>query len=167
MSTLGVSLSLTGSGLGGVLTIPISLPGTLVAAWIVQARMAAAVARIYGHDVREDRVQTFVLLSVLGKFAVDVLKKAAEKIGIGLGKKVLQQIPGQLLIAINKQIGFRLVTKTGQKGVVNLIKGVPLIGGVVGGTIDAVSCRAAGNLARALFRRENLGAGLTDVLSRE
>ena len=35
-----------------------------------------------------------------------------------------------------------------------------LIGGVVGGTIDAVTCRAAGSLARSLFRRTDLGAGL-------
>ncbi len=147
-------------GLGGVLTFPISFPGTLVAAWVVQARMAAAVALIYGHDPREDRVQTFVLLSVLGKFAVDAVKKAAEQIGIKLAEEVLKKIPGRLLIAINQQAGFKLVTKTGQKGIVNLIKGVPLIGGMVGGTIDAVTCRAAGSLARSLFRHEDLGAGL-------
>lgn len=151
-------------GLGGVLTIPISLPGTLVAAWVVQARMAAAVACIYGHDPREDRVQTFVLLSVLGKFALDAVKKAAEQIGIKLGAEVLKQIPGRLLIAINQQVGFRLVTKTGQRGIVNLIKGVPLIGGIVGGTIDAVTCRAAGSLARSLFRKD-LGAGLWAAIS--
>ena len=147
-------------GLGGVLTIPVSLPGTLVAAWVVQARMAAAVARIYGHDPREDRVQTFVLLSILGKFALDAVKKAAEQIGIKLGAEILKQIPGHFLIAINQQVGFKLVTKTGQRGIVNLIKGVPLIGGIVGGTIDAVTCRAAGSLARSLFRRKDLGAGL-------
>ena len=147
-------------GLGGVLTIPISLPGTLVAAWVVQDRMAAAVACIYGHDTLEDRVQAFVLLSVLGKFALDAVKKAAEEIGIKLGTKALKQIPGSLLIAINKQVGFRMLTKTGRRGTVNLIKGIPLIGGVVGGTIDAVNCRAAGSFARSLFRHKDLGAGL-------
>ena len=152
-------------GLGGVLTIPISLPGTLVAAWVVQARMAAAIACIYGHDPHEDRVQTFVLLSLLGKVALDAVKQAAEQIGIKLGAEVLKQIPGRLLIAINKQVGFRLVTKTGQRGIVNLIKGVPLIGGVVGGTIDAVTCRAAGSLARSLFGRTDLGAGLWTATS--
>ena len=147
-------------GLGGVLTIPISLPGTLVAAWVVQARMAATIACIYGHDPREDRVQTFVVLSLLGKLALDAVKQAAKDIGYKLGAEVLKQIPGRLLIEINKQVGFRLVTKTGQRGTVNLIKGIPLIGGVVGGTIDAVTCRAAGSLARSLFRRTDLGAGL-------
>lgn len=93
------------------------------------------------------------------------MKEAAEQIGMKLGAEVLKQIPGRLLIAINQQVGFRLVTKTGQRGIVNLIKGVPLIGGVVGGTIDAVTCRAAGSLARSLFRRKDLGAGLRAATS--
>ena len=68
-------------GLGGVLTIPISVPGTLVAAWIVHARMAAAIACICGHDPDEDRVQTFILLSLLGASALDAVKQAGVQIG--------------------------------------------------------------------------------------
>lgn len=142
-------------GLGGVLTMPISLPGTLAAAWVVQARMAAAIACICGHDPREDRVQTFVLLSLLGKSGLDAAKQAGVQIGTKLGARVVQRIPGHLLIAINKQVGFRLVTKAGQKGVVNLIKFVPVAGGLVGGAVDAVACRAVGRLAVSLFCCKN------------
>src|SRR5262249_41137585 len=36
------------SGLGGLLVLPFSLPAAFAASWIIQARMAAAIARIYG-----------------------------------------------------------------------------------------------------------------------
>jgi hypothetical protein len=39
----------------------------------------------------------------------------------------------------------------GQKSSVKLVKGVPLIGGIAGGTLDAVGCRIVGKHARKLF----------------
>ena len=39
----------------------------------------------------------------------------------------------------------------GQKSSVSLMKGVPLIGGIAGGTLDAVGCRIVGKHARKLF----------------
>jgi hypothetical protein len=35
---------------------------------------------------------------------------------------------------------------------VNLSKAVPLVGGVVGGSFDAIVCRAVGRAAKTLFR---------------
>jgi hypothetical protein len=56
-----------------------------------------------------------------------------------------------VLLDINKKVGFRLVTKSGTTGVVNLSKAVPVLGGVVGGTIDGTSTRAVGAVARRAF----------------
>jgi uncharacterized protein (DUF697 family) len=49
--------------------------------------------------------------------------------------------------------GFRLLTKSGEKGLINLGKMVPLVGGIIGGTVDAVSTNIIGNVALKLFRR--------------
>jgi hypothetical protein len=54
------------TGLGGVLTLPITVPGSVAASWLIQARMAAAIAAIYGHDPRSDKVRTVVLLALVG-----------------------------------------------------------------------------------------------------
>ena len=67
-------------------------------------------------------------------------------------KNIIKQVPGKVLIEINKKVGFRLVTKAGEKGVVNLMKFVPLVGGVVGGTIDALFVKNCGETARKTFR---------------
>jgi uncharacterized protein (DUF697 family) len=44
-----------------------------------------------------------------------------------------------------------LLTKFGEKGAINLGKMVPIAGGLIGGTVDAVSTNTIGNVARKLF----------------
>jgi hypothetical protein len=62
------------TGLGGVIALPIAIPSALAASWVLQARMAGAIAKIYGHDLRLDRVRTLILLSLAG----DVAKEAMQ-----------------------------------------------------------------------------------------
>ena len=48
-------------------------------------------------------------------------------------------------------MGFRLVTKFGEKGIVNLGKAVPLVGGVIGGTVDTIGTTVIGKTAKYVF----------------
>lgn len=141
------------TNLGGLLTLPISVPAALGASWIIQARMAGAIAVIYEHNLKDDRVRTLVTLSILGDSAKEVLKQAGIKVGEKLTQKLISQIPGKVLIEINKKVGFRLLTKAGEKGIINLMKIVPVAGGIIGGTIDASACIAVGKIANELFER--------------
>ena len=63
-------------------------------------------------------------------------------------------LPGAVLTKINQAVGFRLFTKFGQKGLVNIHKAIPVLGGVVGGTVDAMSTYAIAKAAKALFLNE-------------
>jgi hypothetical protein len=76
-------------------------------------------------------------------------------VGIAVGKKLTEQtiskVSGDTLGKINRKLGFKLLTKFGQGGVINLGKAIPLVGGVIGATIDAVSTNLVGNLARDTF----------------
>ncbi len=140
------------TGLGGLLTLPVAVPSALGASWIIQARMSGAIAIIDGHDLKEDRVRTLVLLSIIGDSAKEVLKQAGVKIGRKLTEKVVMQIPGKVLIEINKKVGFRLLTKAGEKGIINLIRAVPVVGGLVTGGFDAAACRTVGKVAHNIFK---------------
>lgn len=140
------------TGLGGIATMPFAIPAAIGASWIIQARMAAAIARIYGHDLHDDKVITFILLTLLGGEAVEVLREVGVKVGNRLTLELIKKIPGRLLISINKKIGFRLLTKAGQTGVINLTKLVPIAGGVVGGAVDLFACQAVGRIAKTVFR---------------
>jgi len=140
------------TGLGGVIALPIAVPSALAASWLLQARMAGAIAKIYGHDLRLDRVRTMILLSLAGDVAKEAMQGTGVSVGNKLSERALAQVPGRALVEINKRIGVRLLTKAGERSVVNLSKAVPIIGGVVGGSFDAVVCRAVGRTAKSLFR---------------
>jgi hypothetical protein len=143
------------TGLGGLLVLPFSLPAAFAASWIIQARMAAAIARIYGHNIHSDRVRTFIMAALVGDSLKDIAKASGIAIGRGLAKSLIEKVPGRALIEFNKRVGFRLLTKAGEKGAINLMKGIPFVGGVVGGTFDAVACRVVGRNAQALFVRRS------------
>jgi uncharacterized protein (DUF697 family) len=136
------------TGLGGVIVLPFSFPAAFAASWIIQARMAAAIARIYGHNLHSDRVRTFILGTLVGDSLKDIVKASGIAIGRGLTKSLIEKVPGKMLIEINKRVGFRLLTKAGEKGAINLMKGLPFVGGVVGGAFDAAACRVVGDNAR-------------------
>lgn len=135
------------TGLGGLVTLPVTLPANLFATWAVQVRLVGAIAELKGHDSSCSRVQTMVILILVG----DPIKELARHMMMDVGKKLTQQlikqIPAAALREINKQVGFRLLTKAGSTGVVNLTKAVPLIGGLVGGGVDAYATNAVGDLA--------------------
>ena len=140
------------TGLGGVVSLPLSIPSALGASWLLQARMTGAIARIYGHELNEDRVRTLILLSLAGDRAREAMQTIAARFGNDLNETLLQKVPGRALVEINKRIGVRLLTKAGQRTAVNFSKAVPFVGGMVGGTMDAAVCRLVGRTAKSLFR---------------
>lgn len=143
------------TGLGGLITIPLALPANVMSVLYVQIRMIAALAIMGGNDVRDDRVKTMVLVCLAGDAARDVLKKAGVAVATAVTKGLIKQIPKTLITQINKAVGMRLITKFGTKGVINLGKAVPLLGGVLGAAMDAAATNAIGNVAIRAFVDEN------------
>lgn len=140
------------TGLGGFVTLPVAVPSALAASWVLQARLAGAIARIYGHDLGDPRVRTRILLALAGDVAREAMKDLGLKVGDRLTQRAVEQIPGRALVEINKRIGARLVAKAGQRVALRFPRAVPVFGGVVGGSLDAVVCRMVGRTARTLFR---------------
>jgi hypothetical protein len=56
-----------------------------------------------------------------------------------------------MLTKINRAVGFRLITKFGKTGVINLGKGIPLLGSAVGAVFDGVTTNIVGNAAIKTF----------------
>jgi len=137
-------------------TLPVAVPASVYASWVVQARVSAAVARLYGYSPDDDRVRRMVLMTLLGDAGKEALKAAGVTAGNKIGMRLLERLPGRILVAINKKVGFRLLTKAGEKGVVNLVQLVPLLGGVVSGAIDTAATIAVGKTAKAGFRRTRM-----------
>lgn len=140
------------AGLGGLITLPVALPANIASTIYIQIRMVAAVAHMAGHDVKHDKVKTLIYLCLLG----NSMNEVAKDFGITFGTKfatsyIEKNVTGAALTRINKAVGFRLVTKFGSKGLINLGKVVPVIGGVIGGGLDAFTTNIVGNQARNTF----------------
>ncbi|WP_188013789.1 EcsC family protein [Photobacterium damselae] len=139
------------TGLGGLMTMPVSLPANITSVMYVQVRMVAAIAHMGGYDLKDDQVKTLVFTCLVGNAAKDILKD----IGIVVGKKMtenaIKNISGKTITKINKIVGFRLLTKFGKTGAINLGKMIPIMGGIVGATFDSVTTNQIGNTARRLF----------------
>lgn len=139
------------AGLGGLLALPIAIPANVASVIYVQLRMIAAIAHINGYDVYSDQVRTIAYVCLTGSSATNILKNVGIKIGEKVAVSALKKIPAAILIKINQQVGFRLVTKFGQKGVVNIVKMVPLVGGVIGGGFDATATGTIGKITKEVF----------------
>ncbi|MBI6180515.1 EcsC family protein [Serratia proteamaculans] len=139
------------TGLGGIITLPIAIPANITSVMYIQIRMIAAIAHMGGYDLKTDNVRALVYTCLCGNAAKDILKEAGIKIGTQLSKSVINKIPGEVLKTINKAVGFRLLTKYGTQGSINLVKWVPLAGGIIGGAFDGVSTNIIGNVARKTF----------------
>jgi hypothetical protein len=63
----------------------------------------------------------------------------------------VKRVSGKTLIDINKKVGFRLLTKGGTTGVVNLGKMVPFAGAPIRATTDLLSMRAVAAYAKSSF----------------
>ena len=78
-----------------------------------------------------------LLVNPVDSDAISTSVKAANKAALA----GLKKLPGKVLVAINQKLGFRFITKFGQKGIINLGKGIPCVGGILNGGINLAETR--------------------------
>jgi hypothetical protein len=139
------------TGLGGIATLPVTVPASMAGLYIIATRMTAGIAHLRGYDVDTDEVRSAILVSLLGSAGASVLRNVGVEVGQKSTTAALQRLPGRALVELNRRVGFRLVTKAGEKGVVNLSKLVPLVGGPIGAAVDGVSCKTIAGYAMRTF----------------
>ena len=115
--------------------MPVAVPANISVVLFVQVRMIAAIAIMGGYDVNDDRVKSLVYACMAGNAAKGYLREVGIDVTRKLALSAIRSIPGKTLTAINQKVGFRLLTKFGEKGVVNLGKFVPLAGGYHRGNV--------------------------------
>lgn len=139
------------TGFGGLITMPITVPANISSVLFVQMRMIACTAYMAGYDLNDDQVQTFVYACLAGVSVNQLVKKFGIEIGKKLALQGVKKIPGKVLTKINQRVGFRLLTKFGEKGLINIGKMIPAVGAVVGGGFDLVETKIIANRAYKMF----------------
>lgn len=140
------------TGLGGFIAMPVTVPANMAGALVINARLAAAIAYLRGYDPADPHVRTVATLIAVGSNAQQIVRTLGIKVGEKVLIQAIKQLPIALIREINKKAGFMLLAKYGSKrALVTLVKGVPLVGGVVGGAVDATMTGAIGRTSKTLF----------------
>jgi hypothetical protein len=140
------------TNLGGFTTMPVTVPANLASVLFIQLRLIAAIAILRGYKVSDPRVRTLAFLCLVGSAAADLLEELSVGLGTRLSTRLIMRISARSLLKINEAVGFKLVARAGQAGLVNLARIVPLVGGLVGGGFDALMTRGVGTAAKMTFR---------------
>ena len=72
--------------------MPFALPAGFAASWVIQARMAAAIARIYGHDLKSERIRTLIVATLVGDSIAEIATASGIRVGSGVAKAVADRV---------------------------------------------------------------------------
>jgi len=140
------------TGLGGFVTMPVSLPVNVAEFYLQAVRMVGGIASLRGYDLEEPRVRTAVLLTLVGSDSHEVLEKAGMTSASGrITSYALKGLPPGALMIINKAVGFRLMRGVSEKVLSRLGRGIPVAGGLVGGGIDGFMMKKIADQAMKEF----------------
>ena len=154
------------TGFGGAITLPVTIPANIGSVLYVQMRMIACTAYMAGYDISSDQVQTLVYACLAGLSVGEIAKQFGIKFGQKVAVGMIEKIPGKVLTKINQKVGFRLLTKFGEKGLINLGKLVPGVGAVINGGAET---KAIAKRAYQMFVENNfdIGEKIDDIIDAE
>lgn len=110
------------AGVSGLILLPIAVPANVSSVLFIRMRMIAAIAVMRGYDLKDDQIRTFVYIALTGKAAGEMVRQTGIQVGQKLTITMIKKIPAVTVQKINKKVGFRLLTKFGKTGVINLGK---------------------------------------------
>ena len=140
------------TGFGGFVALPFTFPANVTGNIVINARMVGAIAYLLGHDLEDAHVQASILLTVAAADAGKVLAELGVDLGEGGTHEAIKKLPVPVVREINRRAGIFLVAKYGGKRLAfQAIRAIPVVGGVVGGGIDAGLTRYVGALATRTF----------------
>lgn len=141
------------TGIGGVITLPVSIPTDLVCSWRIQVSMAFSIAYIYGHTKDTTDLKTDMYIILAGDSAKEALKRFGIEVSKNITKKAVDKyITRDVMKRIWKIVGQKVITKAGEKSMTSFIKLVPLVGAPVGFVFDWSATQAVGKLAIKYYR---------------
>lgn len=131
------------SGIGGVVALPVLMPLNITSVLFLQTRLVAAIACIGKHNLADERIRALAGLCLCGNAAKLLLQELAIQTMERWTTVVTQQIVEKTLLI--------MAARTGMGAGSQLIRLIPLAGGVVNGAVDIASTRTIGHIACTTF----------------
>ena len=141
------------TGIGGLITLPVSVPTDLVCSWRIQATMSFSIAYVYGHTKDTTDLKTDLYIIMAG----DSVKEAIKRFGIEVSKDITKKavnkyITKDIMSKIWKVVGRQIITKAGEKSMTSFMKLVPVVGAPVGFVFDWTATQTVGKFAIKYYR---------------
>jgi hypothetical protein len=141
------------TGLGGLITLPVSIPTDLISSWRIQASMAFSIAYVYGHTKDTTDLKTDLYLILAGDSAKEAMKRLGIEVSKSITKKTVEKfITKDIMLKIWSVVGRKVITKAGEKSLISFTKMVPLVGAPVGFAFDWTATQTVGKFAIAYYR---------------
>ncbi|MDP9240645.1 MAG: EcsC family protein [Actinomycetota bacterium] len=128
------------SGIGGIFTLVLTLPLSLFADGVIQARLAYAIALVYGHDPDAPETEALVAGCLVG-----VGGTSASALGVGAPRALVAAVRRKAA----RRVGAKLLTRVGGEGAARLI---PVAGAAAAGAMDFALTRSVARRATEAFK---------------
>jgi len=138
------------TGFGGILSTPVAAPLNISSVIVIQVRMIAAIAHLRGYAVTDPKVKTLVFICLTGSSAAALLQELGFSVGKRISARVLAHGTRITAQKFNTTLGRHLLLRYGARKCI--IQAAPLIGGLVGGAIDASVTLGIGATAKTIFK---------------
>lgn len=140
------------TGVGGLTAMPVTLPANVAGSLVINARMVGTIAHLRGHSLSDPHTQAMISLLAAGSSAQKAISAFGVKVGQQAAMQAIKKLPMSVVNQVNKRAGFYLVAKYGSsRSAITLVKAVPAVGGLVGGSVDAALTASIAKAAKAVF----------------
>lgn len=139
------------TSMGGAATMLVTAPAGVTGLYLLGTRMVAAIAHVRGHDLTSPVTRSAVLLCLLGPDGTEL----AERTGLDLENVSLlaglRRLPPEVRAQLDRRAEFRLASRFGRRGALNLTKLIPVVAGPIGAGADAMTARTMATYADVTF----------------
>jgi hypothetical protein len=141
-------------GLGGFITLPITLPANIIGVATLQLHLCAATAFMGGHDIHDDEVRKRSIACLVSGSDAEHLQESDEATEVFDRSAVKLAERGIRFLAEGAVgIATRATKWTATKVVTSRLprRSLPILGGFIGGASDAYSTGKVAEVARQTF----------------
>lgn len=145
------------TNLGGFAVLAFSVPANVVGVTAVQCHLVAGVAHLRGYDLEDPRVRNAILACMLGEDAVKDLIKGHRLPSSPMALATSPVHDPELDETLSREVTSELVGRTAGRRAITLVgRRVPLLGGAVGASSDALATWQIGQFAADELRDRRL-----------
>jgi hypothetical protein len=136
------------TNIGGLMTAAAAIPANITGLALVQCHLIAGIAHLRGHHLGDPRVRNAVLACMVGEDSLASLRTSGSLTQTPLELATAAETDPETDDLISRIIAGELVAQVGGKRLVTFVgRRIPLLGGVFGGTTDALRTAEVGKFA--------------------